>query len=64
MFGKPREDMKKRVEQFKNDEWILHQSISDAATSLGLKSPAGIGQCCMGKRKTAGGFTWRFHLQQ
>ena len=33
---------------------------SSAAKAVGLKSSAGISKCCLGERKTAGGYHWQF----
>lgn len=35
-------------------------SISDAASFVGLKDTKGITKCCKGKRRSAGGYLWRF----
>lgn len=35
-------------------------SLEDARKHLGLKSNSHISQCCKGKRKTAGGYHWKY----
>lgn len=51
----------KPVDQFTLDGQFVKRwsSTRETARELGLKQP-GISRCCNGKRKTAGGFIWRF----
>lgn len=39
-------------------------SLEDARKHLGLKSSGHISQCCYGKRKTAGGYHWKYVEEQ
>lgn len=39
----------------------IFPSLTDAGKAMGI-SPAHIGQCASGKRKTAGGYRWKFWL--
>lgn len=52
---------KKPVNQFTIDgEFVCrHASQLDAGASIGV-SPTCIGDCCLGKRKSSGGFLWSF----
>jgi len=52
----------KKVNQYSKDGVFIRtfDSIRLAAKETGKKSPAGISQCCKGKMKTSGGFTWQF----
>lgn len=35
-------------------------SLTDAAEFVGLSSTSGIAKCCKGKRRSAGGYLWRY----
>ena len=35
-------------------------SLTDAAEFVGLTSTSGIAKCCKGKRRSAGGYVWRY----
>lgn len=37
-----------------------YKSISEASKEVGLKNGSHIGSCCNNKRKTAGGYKWKF----
>lgn len=37
----------------------LFDSINEASQSVNL-TPSAIGNCCSGKRKTAGGYHWKY----
>lgn len=55
---------KKSIDQFtKNNEYIAtFNSAHDAARSLeGHKNSGHISECCLGKRKTAYGYIWKYH---
>ena len=39
----------------------VYNSIAEAAKDTGLKSTSGIVEVCKGKRKTAGGFIWKYN---
>lgn len=41
------------------DDFILYQSLADAERITGI-SHSNIAKCCVGKRKTAGGSTWKY----
>ena len=50
----------KTVQQFKNNELIKeYQTLTDASQKTGFNI-GNISACCSGKRKTAGGYTWRY----
>ena len=54
----PRRDrQKKKVVNIDTKE--IFDSVNEASKSVGL-SPAAIGNCCSGIRKTAGGFHWEY----
>lgn len=38
----------------------IFESIADAASFYGIKSPAGISQCCLGRTKACYGRVWRY----
>lgn len=59
---KSKEAKQKSVVQYsKNGEKIAeYASIKEAAEKVGLSSGGHISQCCYYKRKTAGGYIWRF----
>ena len=52
------EKRKKRVLLIEKD--IVFESIQEAAMAVGLKKSSGIVSCCTGKRKTAGGYHWKY----
>ena len=35
-------------------------SLTDAAEFVGLSGTSGIAKCCKGKRRSAGGYLWRY----
>ena len=37
-----------------------YASAAEAAVDIGIKSPNSIRECCLGKRKTSGGYVWRY----
>lgn len=55
----------KKVDQYTlTGEYIqTYDSISVAAKELGKNIGPDIGKVCCGKRKTAGGFIWKYHLE-
>lgn len=60
-FGKfgGQHNCSKKVEQLKDGMWIFYSSITEA--SKNTNSPRdGIYKCCNGKRKTSGGYKWRW----
>ena len=52
------EKRKKRVLQIETG--VVFESITEAATAVGLKQSSGIVSCCTGKREKAGGYHWRY----
>lgn len=57
---KQSEVKKKPVAQYLYGELIAtYRSINDASSMTGV-DPGHIGHCCNGKRKTAGGYQWKF----
>lgn len=48
---------KKKVVNIDTNE--IFDSVKEASKSVGL-TPAAIGNCCSGKRKTAGGYHWKY----
>lgn len=50
----------KKIEQYSLDGSFIKEwsSITSAEESLGIKN--GIGKCCRGKAKTAGGYQWKY----
>ena len=48
---------KKKVVNIDTKE--IFDSVNEASKSVGL-TPAAIGNCCSGKRKTAGGYHWKY----
>lgn len=53
------EKIKKQVVQYNDDMTIMqrYESITDAEKTTGIRH---IGDCCKGKRKTAGGYLWKY----
>jgi len=53
----------KKVNQYSKDGVFIktHDSLSLAASELGVKNPSGISQCCLGKLKTSRGFIWTYY---
>lgn len=43
-----------------NETGKVYNSASEAADDVGLYDGTGIGKCCRGKAKSAGGFTWSY----
>ena len=56
-----RKDKSKWVIKLSKNYEILHfyQSANQASRETGI-FPQNIGQCCLGKQKTAGGFIWKY----
>ena len=54
--------MSKKVLQYNIDGAYIneYESILEAARQIGLKGTSHIGDCCKGKRKTCGGYIWRY----
>ena len=52
----------KKVNQYSKDGVFIktHDNMVLASKEIGRKSSSGISQCCLGKMKTSGGFTWKF----
>lgn len=58
---KHREAMKKLCKKVRCVETnIAYDSLKDACVAVNLKTQSHIGQCCSGKRKTAGGYHWEY----
>lgn len=60
-YGKRKEELKKKVYQYTKDNYIIfvYDSVMQAERETGI-SHSHISSCCNGKRKTAGGFIWRY----
>ena len=58
--------IKKEVNQYtKNNEYIAtYQSAHEAARAINKKCANHITECCLGKRKSAAGFIWRYHTEE
>lgn len=67
MYGKKDKDNPniKKIDQFSIDGELVRSWDGIIIASRNLKILAqNISHCCLGKRKTAGGFIWRFHKQK
>lgn len=58
---KQRKSEMKKINQFTIDGLFIteYQSANDASKATGINQ-GNISLCCLGKRKTAGGFVWQF----
>ena len=57
--------VKKQVEQYDKDGVLIKIWDSGKEAGLSLNINAGnIAECCTGKRKTAGGYIWKHHLEE
>lgn len=53
---------KKAVDQYTKDGQYIttYSSAHDAARAIGKQNSNHISECCLGKRKTAGGYIWKY----
>lgn len=59
--GEKNFNAKQVIQYDKNGNFIkIFGSIVDAANEIGLKNTSNIILCCKGKRKSAGGFSWKY----
>lgn len=61
LWGHRSDNIKKKVNQYDiNNIYInSYESITEAEKKLGINNTS-ISQCCKGKRKTAGGYIWKY----